>query len=54
MNLHIKCLIFEAKNDGDTESHHLYTNDRMNLQDTAENAECCRFYLTLGGDVHLV
>ena len=53
MNLHVKCLIFLAKDDEDMESHPLHSNHWMNSQSIAEDAKYGRFYLTFGGDACL-
>ena len=50
MNLIVKCSIFSIKDDEDTESHPLHTNDWMNSQGTAEDTKCGRNCLTPGGD----
>ena len=53
MNLHVKCLVFSAKDGEFAESYFLCSNDWMHSQDIAEDAKCGRFSFTLGGDAHL-
>ena len=45
MNLHVKCLLFLAKND-DAENHLLCCNDWMNSQDIVKDEQCGKFCLT--------
>ena len=53
INLHAKQQTFSAKDDDNAESHLLYSNDCVNSKGIAENAECGRFCLNLGGDAQL-
>ena len=53
MNLHVKCPISSAKDDKDSESDILHSNDWMNSKGIAEDVKCGRFYLTLGSDACL-
>ena len=40
MNLHVKCPIFSAKDNEDTESHLLCCNDWMNSQGIVQDTKC--------------
>ena len=53
IKLHVKCLIFSAKDRENAEGHLLCSNDWLNSQGIAKVAKCGRFCLTLGGDTNL-
>ena len=53
INVHVKCLIFSAKENEDAKSHLLCSNDWMNSKGTVEEVICGRLCLTLRSDVHL-
>ena len=53
MSLDVKCPIILVRDDEDTESQLLYSNDLMKSQWVAKEAKYHGICLTIGGDVHL-